>query len=126
MHMNMNDQHITESNSCVYTAPDDCETLHWRDQTLSLNELAAISTEQNKISTEQNNVISDKTLRVLGVIANRIEDGTLFQSGLMTQRELADEIRTVLKAVGSQHLVPTYCEFPKCNSTAGCDGPCSK
>lgn len=119
MNMTMNDQHITESNSCVYTAPDDCETLHWRDQTLSLNELAAISTEQN-------NVISDKTLRVLGVNANRIEDGTLFQSDIMSQRELADEIRTVLKAIGSQHLVPTYCEFPKCNSTAGCDGPCSK
>lgn len=41
-----------EPGSYVHTAPDDCETLHWRGQILSLNELATISAEPVKVPSD--------------------------------------------------------------------------
>jgi len=40
---------------------------------------------------------SDETLRLAGVIADKIEDGTLFQAGIFSRRELADKVRTVAR-----------------------------
>lgn len=40
---------------------------------------------------------SDETLRLAGVIADKIEDGTLFQAGIFSRRDLADKIRAVVR-----------------------------
>lgn len=40
---------------------------------------------------------SDETLRLASVIADKIEDGTLFQSGIFSRRELADKVRSVVR-----------------------------
>lgn len=42
---------------------------------------------------------SDETLRLAGVIADKIEDGTLFQAGIFSRRELADRVRAVVLSV---------------------------
>lgn len=44
---------------------------------------------------------SDETLRLAGVIADKIEDGTLFQAGIFSRRELADKVRAVVRFVGA-------------------------
>lgn len=41
---------------------------------------------------------SDETLRLAGVIADKIEDGTLFQAGIYSRRELADRVRAAVAA----------------------------
>lgn len=43
-------------------------------------------------------VPSDETLRLVGVIADKIEGGTLFQAGIFSRREMAEKVRTVLSA----------------------------
>lgn len=40
---------------------------------------------------------SNETLRLAGVIADKIEDGTLFQAGIFSRRELADKVRAVVR-----------------------------
>lgn len=40
---------------------------------------------------------SAETLRLAGVIADKIEDGTLFQGGILSRRELADKVRAVVR-----------------------------
>ncbi|HCQ48851.1 MAG TPA: hypothetical protein DIW53_19640 [Achromobacter sp.] len=40
---------------------------------------------------------SDETLRLVGVIADKIEDGTLFNAGIYSRRDLADKVRAVLR-----------------------------
>jgi len=40
---------------------------------------------------------SAETLRLTGVIADKIEDGTLFQGGILSRRELADKVRAVVR-----------------------------
>lgn len=42
---------------------------------------------------------SNETLRLAGVIADKIEDGTLFQAGIFSRRELADKVRAVVRFV---------------------------
>lgn len=44
---------------------------------------------------------SDETLRLAGVIADKIEDGTLFQAGIFSRRELADKVRAVVRFVSA-------------------------
>ena len=39
----------------------------------------------------------DETLRLVGVIADKIEDGTLFNAGIYSRRDLADKVRAVLQ-----------------------------
>jgi hypothetical protein len=41
---------------------------------------------------------SDETLRLAGIIADKIEDGTLFQAGIFSRRDLADKVRAVVRA----------------------------
>jgi hypothetical protein len=36
-------------------------------------------------------------LRLAAVIADKIEDGTLFQAGIFSKRELADAVRSIVK-----------------------------
>jgi hypothetical protein len=40
---------------------------------------------------------NDETLRLVGVIADKIEDGTLFNAGIYSRRDLADKVRAVLR-----------------------------
>lgn len=40
---------------------------------------------------------SDETLRLVGVIADKIEDGTLFNAGIYSRRDLADKVRAALR-----------------------------
>lgn len=37
--------------------------------------------------------------RLVGVIADKIEDGTLFQAGIYSRKQLADIVRTMLEAL---------------------------
>lgn len=41
---------------------------------------------------------SDETLRLAGIIADKIEDGTLFRAGFFSRRDLADKVRAVVRA----------------------------
>jgi len=51
---------------------------------------------------------SDETLRVAGVIADKIEDGTLFEAGIFSRRELADKVRAVVRFVQQGAGVAAY------------------
>lgn len=42
---------------------------------------------------------SNETLRLASVIADKIQDGTLFQAGIFSRRELADKVRTLVQFV---------------------------
>ncbi|OAD16489.1 hypothetical protein [Achromobacter insolitus] len=49
--------------------------------------------------------LSAETLRLTGVIADKIEDGTLFQAGIFSRRELAHKVRAVMRfAQQSAHV----------------------
>ncbi|MGN6660852.1 MAG: hypothetical protein ACTHKN_17860 [Achromobacter mucicolens] len=51
---------------------------------------------------------SGETLRLAGVIADKIEDGTLFEAGIFSRRELADKVRTVVRFVQQGAPVAVY------------------
>lgn len=42
--------------------------------------------------------ITSETLRRAGVIADKIEDGTLFRSGILSRAQLAETVRAVISA----------------------------
>lgn len=48
-------------------------------------------------ASERVSAPSAETLRLAGVIADKIEDGTLFQGGILSRRELADKVRAVVR-----------------------------
>lgn len=47
--------------------------------------------------TQERSAPSDEALRLAGVIADKIEDGTLFQAGIFSRRDLADKVRAVVR-----------------------------
>ncbi|MDH2053372.1 hypothetical protein [Achromobacter marplatensis] len=55
---------------------------------------------------------NDETLRLVGVIADKIEDGTLFNAGIYSRRDLADKVRAVLRLArqGVQPAAPQASE----------------
>lgn len=60
---------------------------------------------------------SDETLRLASVIADKIEDGTLFQSGIFSRRELADKVRTVVRVARQSAPVAGEAYQPSAQST---------
>lgn len=51
---------------------------------------------------------SGETMRLAGVIADKIEDGTLFDAGIFSRRELADKVRAVVRFVQQGAGVATH------------------
>ena len=63
---------------------------------------------------------SAETLRLAGVIAEKIEDGTLFNNGILSRRELADVVRRVI-AVASAPDPLAFAGLPLATSPLSLD-----
>ena len=74
-------------------APDNCST-YCVERAVRLDSAALLSKLRAPVAAP-----SDETLRLAGVIADKIEDGTLFQAGIYSRRELADRVRAVVRSV---------------------------
>ena len=58
---------------------------------------------------------SAEVLRLAGVIIEKVEDGTLFEAGLYSRKQLADVLRTIL-AVASLPATTPYIQLPLATS----------
>ncbi len=63
------------------------------------------------MNTSAQRAASDEVLRLAGVIADKVEDGTLFNAGIYSRRELADVLRTVL-AVANTPVPTPFAQLP--------------